>query len=72
MSATTIRGCGAICKRGDAILEETAQLEEDDTTWRRRCDLEKAVVRLGIEGSYAMLDFFCNGEERDGGERAGV
>jgi hypothetical protein len=28
---------------------------------RRRCDLEAAVVRLGIEGSCAMRDFFYNG-----------
>jgi hypothetical protein len=43
-----------------------------DVTWRQRRDLEAVAVRLGIEGSCAMQDFFCNGEARDGGKRAGV
>jgi hypothetical protein len=34
--------------------------------------MEVVAVRLGIEGSCAMRDFFYNGEERDGDERAGV
>jgi hypothetical protein len=84
MTTTTIGGCGAICEGGGAIwrrrrdLEKATRLEGGSaiwrrrTTWRRWCDLEAVAMRLGIEGSYAMRDFFYNGEERDGGERAGV
>jgi hypothetical protein len=78
MTATTIGGCGVICEGGGAIwrrrrdLEKATRLEGGSAIWRRRHDLEAVAMRLGIEGSYAMRDFFYNGEERDGGERAGV
>jgi hypothetical protein len=78
MSATTIGGCGVICEGGGVIwrrrhdLEKVTQLGIGGVIWRRRYDLEAAAMQLGIEGSCAMRNFFCNGEERDGGERAGV
>jgi hypothetical protein len=65
MAATTIGGYGAICEGGGVIwrrwhnLEKTTQLEGGGAIWRhrptwRRCDLEAAAVRLGIEGSCTM------------------
>jgi hypothetical protein len=87
MAATTIGGCATICEGGGVIwrrrcyLEKATRLEGGGVIWRhrhdleaarRRCDLEAAVVRLGIEGSCAMRDFFYNGEKRDGGEDMGT
>jgi hypothetical protein len=48
-------------------LEAVARFGGAGVTWRQCHDLEAAVVRLGIKGSYVMQDFFCK-EEREGGD----
>jgi hypothetical protein len=61
-------------------LEEATRLEGGGMIWRRRrdlevarqrCDLEAATVRLGIEGSCAMRDFFIMGRRGMGARGQG-